>query len=262
MTVTCLHDRAHLAAFFGRNPALHAYALGDLDDFFWPHTQWYGLEVCDGLRQVVLLYTREDPPVLQAITEHPAEMLALLSLLVPLLPARLFLHLSPGLRPALAPHYSFHSPSTHLKLVLRDTSALAQISTKGVVRLDRADAGELLAFYDHTYPGHWFGAHMLETGQYFGVRQDGRWAAVAGVHVYSPAQRVAALGNVVTHPDARGQGLATRVCAALCRSLMEATDTIGLNVQEGNAPALACYRKLGFVRVGVYEEMTAIRERL
>lgn len=260
MTPICLHDRGRLAAFFRRNPALHAYALGDLDDFFWPHTQWYGLEEKGELRQVVLLYTHEDPPVVQAITENVDEMHTLLSSLLPLLPARVFLHLSQDLRPALANLYTFHSLSTHLKLVLHDTSALAKIKTQDVVRLTLADADDISAFYNHSYPGHWFQVRMLESGQYFGVRRQGTWAAVAGVHVYSPAQRVAALGNVVTRADLRGQGLATPVCAALCQSLLETTDTIGLNVQQDNAPALACYHRLGFVPVGVYEELIAIRK--
>jgi len=259
LTPLCLHDRAQLASLFRRNPALHAYALGDLDDFFWPYTQWYGLERDGDLRQAVLLYTQEDPPVVQAITDNTDEMRALLLSLLPMLPARLSLHLSQGLRPALASHYSFHSLLTHRKLVLRDPSALAGIRADDVVRLAPCDADDAQAFYDDTYPGHWFAPRMLQTGQYFGVRRQGAWVCMAGVHVYSPAQRVAALGNVVTRPDARGQGLATRVCAALCRSLLEATDTIGLNVEQGNAPALACYKRLGFVPVGVHEEMVAVR---
>lgn len=164
MTPLCLHNRTQLAAFFRRSPALHSYALGDLDDFFWPYTQWYGLEKDGELRQVVLLYTRENLPVVQAITEDAGEMRALLSSLLPLLPTRMFLHLSQDLRPALASHYSFQSPSKHLKLVLRDVSALANINTDDVVRLTVADAGDVLAFYDHSYPGHWFQARMLETG--------------------------------------------------------------------------------------------------
>lgn len=260
MTLVCLHDRALLAAFFGRDPALHAYALGDLDPFFWPHTQWYGLEEEGELRQAVLLYTAEDPPVVQAITDNAGEMRVLLPALLSLLPARVFLHLSPGLRPALASHYSFDLPQTHLKLALRDLARADAIPIGGVVRLGPPDADELRAFYDQSYPGHWFQARMLETGQYFGVRRDGQWASVAGVHVYSPVQRVAALGNVVTHPNWRGRGLATQTCAALCRSLRETTNTIGLNVHEDNAPALACYKALGFVPVAAYEEMTAVRK--
>jgi GNAT superfamily N-acetyltransferase len=91
-----LHDRETIGAFLRRNAPLHLYALGDLDDFFWPSTLWYGLERDGELRQLIL-------------------------------------------------------------------------------------------------------------------------GSVAGIHVYSPRQRMAALGNIVTHPAARGKGYASRVTARLCR---------------------------------------------
>ena len=44
MSLVCLHDKAVIEGFLRRNPLLHIYPLGDLDDFFWPHTTWYGLQ--------------------------------------------------------------------------------------------------------------------------------------------------------------------------------------------------------------------------
>ena len=73
-------------------------------------------------------------------------------------------------------------------------------------------------------------------------RRDATWesgpvvdlACIAGVHVYSPRWSVAALGNVATAPELRGQGLARGACAALCRLLLdEGIETIALNVQGG-----------------------------
>jgi hypothetical protein len=32
-----------IEAFLRRNPELHIYSIGDLDDFFWPYTAWHGL---------------------------------------------------------------------------------------------------------------------------------------------------------------------------------------------------------------------------
>jgi len=46
MTIVELRDRDELASFFRRRPAVHAYELGDLDDFFWPHTRWFGWRPC------------------------------------------------------------------------------------------------------------------------------------------------------------------------------------------------------------------------
>ena len=35
-------DKAAIEAFLRRDVSLHAYSIGDLDDFFWPYTSWYG----------------------------------------------------------------------------------------------------------------------------------------------------------------------------------------------------------------------------
>jgi predicted GNAT family acetyltransferase len=97
---------------------------------------------------------------------------------------------------------------------------------------------------------------MLETGRYVGVRRDGALVCVAGVHVWSPAWRVAALGNVATLPEARGTGLATAACARLCRMLLEdGIDTISLNVRADNAAAIRAYEKLGFAQAADYVEV-------
>lgn len=61
---------------------------------------------------------------------------------------------------------------------------------------------------------------MIETGHYLGAFEGEEVVAIAGVHVYSERHRVAALGNVATHPRRRGQGLATAVTAALFRQLL------------------------------------------
>ena len=98
---------------------------------------------------------------------------------------------------------------------------------------------------------------MLATGRYVGVREAGRPTCVAGVHVFSQAWRVAALGNVATLPEQRGRGLARRACAALCRLLLEqGIESVALNVRADNAPALQAYRRLGFEPVADYVETT------
>lgn len=64
------------------------------------------------------------------------------------------------------------------------------------------------------------------------------------------------LGNIAVHPDHRGKGLARKVTAALVKSLLdEGIEQIGLNVSDSNPAAIACYTRLGFERVGTYEEI-------
>jgi predicted GNAT family acetyltransferase len=131
---------------------------------------------------------------------------------------------------------------------------LADVDVSNVVPLDPGDRHELVAFYAHAYPGNWFDPRMLETGQYFAVRDGGTIAAAAGVHVYSRTERVAALGNIAVAQDKRGRGLGKSVTAAVCQSLVRDVDHVGLNVRDTNPAAIACYARLGFEVIGPYEE--------
>ena len=116
------------------------------------------------------------------------------------------------------------------------------------------DLPDLLKLYEISYPGNSFDPRMLATGQYIGIRRDGELLSVAGVHVWSPAYRVSALGNVTTRPDFRGQGLGRQTVAALCRRLLDSVEVITLNVAAGNSAAIAVYTGLGFTKVADYDE--------
>src|SRR5207249_4728760 len=139
------------------------------------------------------------------------------------------------------------------KMGLTDRARLAGIDGSAAVALSAADTDDLLALYRASYPGNWFVPRMLETGFYFGVRRGGALVSVAGVHVCSQRYKVAALGNITTRPDARGQGCATTATARLCQALIRAgIEHIGLNVKADNRGAIACYERLGFQRVADY----------
>lgn len=250
-----LHDREIIGAFLRRNAPLHLYALGDLDDFFWPSTLWYGLERDGELRQLILGYLAETFLVVHALTDGPiGELCELLARVRPLLPPQVYAHLSPGASETLAAHYDRDSHGLYDKMLLEAPERLVAVEASEVERLSASNLPELQALYAASYPGNWFDPRMLETGHYYGQREGGELLSVAGIHVYSPRQRVAALGNIVTHPAARGKGYASRVTARLCRELLATVDQIGLNVRADNAAAIACYRRLGFARCASYEE--------
>lgn len=255
MKAICLHDKDEIAAFLRRDAARHVYGIGDLDDFFWPYTTWYAHKDGEQITQIVLIYAGTDLPVLLAIAEEPADsMRTLLRALMHLLPRRFYTHLSEGLESAFADDYAIEPHGMYHKMALVDRARLAAVDTSATIRLAGADLPELGAFYEASYPGNWFDPRMLETGHYYGLRQDGKLVSVAGVHVYSPRYRVAALGNITTHPAFRGRGLAQVVTGRLCQSLLESVDLIGLNVSADNAAAIACYERLGFEQVARYGE--------
>jgi len=257
--MTTTRDRDRIRTWLRRDAPLHLYELGDLDEFFWPHTTWFV-----GEDALALLYTPPQLAVLVAFAreaERPA-MAALLASIRDELPAPLYAHLSPGLVGALAPRYVPASRDTYLRMVLGDRDRVRAVDTTAVAQLGPADRDELAAFYARAYPGNWFDPRMLETRQYFAIRIAGALAAVAGIHVYSASERVAALGNIATAPEHRRHGLAAKVTARLCESLLETVDAIGLNVSAANRAALACYERLGFVSVATFEEIALVRAAL
>lgn len=255
MKPICLHDKNEIESFLRQNEALHLYEIGDLDDFFWQYTTWYAFKEQEQTKHLVLLYTGITPPTLLALTEEPAGGINdLLQSMLPLLPRQFYAHLSGNLAATLETAYQVRPHGAHDKMTLVDRARLDAIDTSAVIPLTVGDRAELEAFYQHSYPGNWFDARMLETGQYFGLRRGGVLASVAGIHVYSPKYKVATLGNIATHPDFRGQGLASAVCARLCQALLTTVATIGLNVKANNSSAIACYQKLGFERVAEYGE--------
>jgi RimJ/RimL family protein N-acetyltransferase len=248
-----LRDKARIRASLRRHPALHVYELGDLDDFFWPHTTWFASG-----EAIALLYAPPATAVLIALAPDDecgplAELVEAIAL-----PPRLYAHVSPALVPTLARRHRVEPHGTHLKLALIDPTRLPPPAPE-VVQLGPDDAVELAAFYARCYPGNWFDPRMLETRQYFAIRDDAEVVAAAGIHVYSANERVAALGNIATAPGHRRRGLAAKATARLCHSLRETVELIGLNVKAENHAAIACYEQLGFAAVASYEELVLER---
>lgn len=77
-----------------------------------------------------------------------------------------------------------------------------------------------------------------------GVRDaTGRLAAVAADAWSAPS--VGLLAGVTTAPHARGRGLATGVCAFLCRTLIAEHGRVALMVDDWNHAAIRLYERLG-----------------
>jgi len=177
-----LHDREIIGAFLRRNAPLHLYALGDLDDFFWPSTLWYGLERDGELRQLILGYLAETLMVVHALIDGPiGELCELLTRVRPLLPPQVYAHLSPGASEALAAHYDRESHGLYDKMLLQAPERLAGTEASDVERLSASNLPELQALYAASYPGNWFDPRMLETGHYYGLREEGELVSVAGL---------------------------------------------------------------------------------
>ncbi len=83
--------------FLSRHSELHIYELGDLEDDYFVHTQWFAWD-SDGTEAMVLLYNAQQPETLIAIEDHADSAYErLLEALLPDLPDELNVHVSPRL---------------------------------------------------------------------------------------------------------------------------------------------------------------------
>jgi ribosomal protein S18 acetylase RimI-like enzyme len=255
-TFTTIKNRETIADYLCCCPDLNFYQIGDLDDFFWPHTRWHAAMRGDEIAAIALLYTAPIPNVLLAIlNDNEPEMRALLASMIPALPEEIYAHLDTGMEDLFAVKYQPQHNGEHYKMTLADPAALLQYPARDALHLTERDLPRIRRLYERAYPGNWFDQRMLETGQYLGLADEGgELTCIAGVHVYSPEYGMAALGNITTDPAHRGQGLATSLTAALCQRLLKNVDVIGLNVRSDNVAAIAAYRKIGFEVAGIYHE--------
>lgn len=260
MQPTFLHDKQEIERHLREDVYLHIYSIGDLDDFFWPYTAWFAAKAGVDLNAVALLYIGQSLPTLLALSEKTDAMGALLKSVEHLLPQRFYAHLSPGLESVFSADYDLAEHCEHYKMALFEKGNAARHNCTDVVALNTANMNEILEFYEKSYPGNWFDARMLETQQYFGIRDEGQLVCAAGVHVYSEQYRVAALGNITTLPSHRNRGYATRATAKLCQSLLQKNiEHIGANVKADNHAAISCYKNLGFETVASYGEFMVNR---
>ncbi|MDF1544541.1 MAG: GNAT family N-acetyltransferase [bacterium] len=249
-------DKPRLARHFQKDPVLFSYHLGDLDDFFFPYCQFACVyhPTRAIIEEAVIVYNGGCLPAILmfGLTER---FQSLMSNLVDLLPPRFHGHFQPPTREILLTRYSeSKSHGKHLKMKLEDPDRLksGEDHSFQLRRLDESDLGELRSLYQSAHPGHYFIDRMLQTGKYFGILADNAIVAVAGVHVCSAEYKIAALGNIVTHPDYRGQGMGTAITAHLTQELIAEGLTVTLNVSAENNPAIVLYEKLGFVAVHEY----------
>jgi len=255
-----VQDLQRIRAFLSQDPFATAYMLGNLDAIYGGYCTWYLASEGGRDTAVLQVYTGLSAPVL--ITHGTSSGLtAILARFLPDLPTRAHIHLMPEHLGVLDRHFELGSlrPMVRMALVatqLSRSGSPARSDAPGdgygaVERLGHRDTGDIMELFTF-YPDTFFEPHQLSTGHYYGVRQDsekrpGHLVAVAGIHVASRFERIAALGNIVTHPDHRGRGLSTRVTAHLCEVLTaEGIELLALNVERKNASALKVYEKLGF----------------
>ena len=256
MDLKIIHDRQALAEYFRQDISLHSYSLGDLDDFYWPYVTCIGRDTPAGIDDVSVLYQGEGLPVLLSFTRSGKMDQDYFSQLSLLLPDQFYAHFSPGLEIYFSGTHAVEDYGNHYKMELQNP-ALNQIEgIEKIFRLTENDLPEMIGLFENSYPGNAFDPRMVLTEQYFGYRESGNLVSVGGVHVYSEQFKVAALGNITTHPNFRNRGLGRIVTTRICISLIDKVDFVGLNVKAANSTAVNLYQSLGFTISDKYGEFS------
>jgi GNAT superfamily N-acetyltransferase len=232
----------------------NAYLIGKLDDLYQPFCRWWGVRDDLGqLRNVLLVYQGLSLPVVFAAGEDSA-LPALLQQSQSVLPKRFHFHVLESQMPMLRQHFHVQHYQRMHRMGLERASWRPGPRDPRVVQLGHRDTAAIMDLYQH-YPDHFFEPYQLETGLYFGVRDPQLGLiSIAGVHVISEEHDVAVIGNLVTHPDARAQRLATACTAHLLDALFDRVSFVALNVQSNNQPAIRLYTNFGFEPNNIYYE--------
>jgi ribosomal protein S18 acetylase RimI-like enzyme len=238
-----LRDKAEIRRRLNADREWSLYALADLDDGLFQYCDWWGF------RDAVALVFRALAirPIFVIGDSEPAR-----ELLAGLPESGGYLNIRPDHAGIAEAFYAYRERREVRRMILDDFRPRCGET----VKLGVEDCGEIERLYASGDGGGMaFAPFQLETGMFRGVRRDGELVAVAGVQVASRHEGVAAIGNIFTRADCRGQGLAQIVTSAVVDAV-KATGipTIGLNVGYRNAAAIRAYENIGFrIRFAYYE---------
>lgn len=240
-----------LEALFSQSPIESAYMLGDLDPAYAHGCTWFALEETP-LESVLLLYSALSAPTL--LSEGNAQDIeAILLGAWERIPRRVYFQMPETHTQALSSFFRLSKEREMLRMGLSKAENPPCKRSEDVVVLSHRDTGDIMGLYQH-YPDNFFEPSMLNTGMYFGIRINSVLVSVAGIHQLSESKGIAAVGNIVTHPDHRGLGYASVCVSHLVAELLERVDQVALNVAASNQSAIRCYEGVGFKRKYSFKE--------
>ena len=239
-----LTDKKEIRTRLRRDPAWSVYALGDLAPAMFSKTIWYEPDLTLVVRDygTAILFAMGPRSVREAL--QGVEGLV-------------HLQVQRDALDEVARHATVSSPRLMWRMTWKGnrTPLLETVTT----RLGPSDVPALQDLYrDGDSSGEspdFFFPSMVDDGVFHGIYEDTALVAVAGTHLVTREEGVAAIGNVYTRRDRRGRGLGRRVVSAVLAELAD-VETIGLNVRADNDAALHLYESLGFARHCQFYEAT------
>jgi RimJ/RimL family protein N-acetyltransferase len=220
-----------------------AYAIGDLEPGLYEQCTWAGATRAGTMQALVLYYQGLMPPALLVMGAN-AGLRAILR--KTLRPQQVYFTCRAQHLPLTEEVYAWQQTIAMWRMVLRPPSFRPVAGD--CLRLTPADGDRLAELY-RGGGGLAYAPAQLERGVFYGIEAESRLVAAAGTHLASPTYSVAAMGNVFTRPEHRGQGYASATTSAVVAELLQqGIRDIVLNVAQANQSAIRIYERLGFER--------------
>lgn len=236
-----LVNKSQIQKYLEKDRLYAAYAIGDLDPQHFSRCSWFGAQKHGKLDSMIMMYQGLEPPILFSMgTSEGIEVL----LMAMNLPDIVYLTSQVPHLDIIKKRFSKISPIMMWRMYLRqEVFSMVQGNCE---RLTSADIPDINRLYG-AYSGTGYDPGQVIRGVYYGIWMDGKLVSMAGTHLISETYQVAAVGNVVTHPDYVSRGFGTLTTSAVVAELLERKiNDIVLNVAKTNIPAIRIYEKLGF----------------
>ncbi len=245
-------NKSEIADFLNRDRLYAGYALCDLDEEYFGACRWFLASNAQGEPSgLAMEFGQLSPVVLFLMGEPEAACAPLQSALTP---ASIQITAQREHLAALRRRYRLHQVREMLRMAVRKDEFRLANQHELAERLTERDLPELNRIY-RMAAGSAFAPYQFRQGIFYGVKVEGRLVATAGTHILSTTQRIAAVGNVFTHPHFRGQGYAQATTSAVTAEALRrfGPDQAGqseavaiLNVRADNPSAIQVYTKLGY----------------
>ncbi len=246
ITPDATNDEAY--AILSQDPVWNCFALADLEPPLREYSQFAMASQDESNERAICLVLRH-PIIGQVLSPFGSRDGVAVILKQLALPERPLIQAQELHIPLLQCYYQAETTWRRmLRMAITSTSwrPLTSVPHRPVKQLIISDLPALKNLYTQ-HPESGFSADLFTQGLYFGAYEGERIIAAGGTHALVPTHRIAVLGNILTAPEARGQGYATAITATLLATLFEQHFAlVVLNVFEDNSTAIHIYQRLGF----------------